>query len=156
AAPAIEILTTLASKDPADAEIHRLLAKALDAAGQGPQAGGGLDRAAARPPAEPQRAVGLAPPYPWLKRADPAAGLFARVREARPIPQTHVLIGRAYRDAGEYDRARAELDAALRQDPAVRRAHYYLGMVMLEDARAGPDRVENALAEFRAELLLAP
>ena len=58
--------------------------------------------------------------------------------KARPIPQTHVLIGRAYRDAGEYERARAELQRPLAQDPGVRRAHYYLGMVALADAKTGP------------------
>jgi tetratricopeptide (TPR) repeat protein len=76
--------------------------------------------------------------------------------KARPIPQTHVLIGRAYRDAGEYDRARGALRAALAQDAGARRAHYYLGMVELADARVGPDRLDRAMAEFRQELKLAP
>jgi tetratricopeptide (TPR) repeat protein len=67
-----------------------------------------------------------------------------------------VLIGRAYRDAGEHDRARAQLQAALAQDSTVRRAHYYLGMVVLADARVGPDRLDRAMAEFREELKLAP
>ena len=38
----------------------------------------------------------------------------------------------------------------------MRRAHYYLGMVLLADARTGPDRLPRAIAEFRAELALAP
>ena len=38
----------------------------------------------------------------------------------------------------------------------MRRAHYYLGMVWLADARAGPDRLERAIAEFHAELALDP
>ena len=98
----------------------------------------------------------LASEYLWLKRPDAAARLFAEVVKARPIPQTRVLIGRAYRDAGEYDRARAELRAALEQDPGVRRAHYYLGMVALADAKTGADRLRQAEAEFREELKLAP
>ena len=38
----------------------------------------------------------------------------------------------------------------------MRRAHYYLGMVTLADARTGPDRLAQASAEFREELKLAP
>ncbi len=87
---------------------------------------------------------------------DAADRLFAQVVKARPIPQTHVLIGRAYRDAGEYERARAELQQALAQDPGVRRAHYYLGMVALADAKGTESHLAQAEAEFRAELKLAP
>ena len=155
-AQAIEILNGLAGKAPVDFETRRLLAKALAAGGQVPQALEQLDAANAQAADDPQIAFVLATEYLWLKRVDTAEKLFARVVEARPIPQTHVLIGRAYRDAGEYDRARAELDAALKQDPSVRRAHYYLGMAILEDARTGAERLERALGEFRAELKLAP
>jgi len=142
--------------DGADPETRRLLAKALAAAGQAAQALEQLDAASARASDDPQMAFLLATEYLWLKKVDAAERLFARVVEARPIPQTHVLIGRAYRDAGEYDRARAELETALKQDPSVRRAHYYLGMTILEDARTGAERLERGLAEFRAELTLAP
>ena len=155
-AEAIEILRGRAGKEPGDTETRRLLAKALAAGGQVQQAVEQLDAASAHASLDPQTTFVLATEYLWLKKVDAAERLFARVVEARPIPQTHVLIGRAYRDAGEYDRARAELEAALEQDPSVRRAHYYLGMAILEDARAGAERRERALAEFRAELKLAP
>ena len=65
-------------------------------------------------------------------------GLFAQALAARPLPQLHVLIGRAYRDAGEYERARTHFRSALSQDPRVRHAHYYLGMTALADEEAGP------------------
>src|SRR6185436_5006650 len=69
---------------------------------------------------------------------------------------THVLIGHAYRDAGEYERARRQLRAALELDPTVRRAHYTLGSVILADPALGPERRAQAILEFREELKLAP
>ena len=103
-----------------------------------------------------RRGAGVRPGLgvPRAKKVDEAARLFAQIAEDRPIPQTRVLIGRTYRDYGEYERARAELRAALRQDPRVRRAHYYLGNVIVEEkGRAG---LEEAIPEFQAELRLAP
>jgi Flp pilus assembly protein TadD len=154
AAQAAALLTPLTAKDPRDVESHRLLAKALGAAGQGDQAVAVLDEAAAALADDPQAAFMLGTEYLWVKRPEAAERLFARVVQARPIPQTHILIGRAYRDAYEYGRARAELRTALLQETGVRRAHYYLGMVALADADTGPDRLTLALAEFQEELRL--
>ena len=69
-------------------------------------------------------------------------------------PDVVRAVHRAYRDAAQWDRARAELRAALKLDPRVRYAHYYLGMVA---ARQG-DRaaLAEAIDEFRAEVKLAP
>ena len=86
---------------------------ALAAGGELEEAVQRLDEAAATAPDDPQQVFLLATEYLWLKKVEAAERLFAQVVEARPIPQTHVLIGRAYRDAGEYDRARTELRAAL-------------------------------------------
>jgi tetratricopeptide (TPR) repeat protein len=104
---------------------------------------------------DPELLFLLATEYLWLKDVDAADRYFAEVVGARPIPQTRVLIGRAFRDAGEHGRARQHLRAALAQDPAVRRAHYYLGMVALADEKA-TDRLRQAEAEFREELKLSP
>ena len=38
----------------------------------------------------------------------------------------------------------------------MRHAHYYLGMTALADGASGPERLDVAIAEFRAELALAP
>jgi tetratricopeptide (TPR) repeat protein len=156
AASALQVLSRLAAQDPRDVESLRLLAKAQAASGQLDAALRTLDEASRRATDDAEQTFLLATEYLWLKRPDAAAPLFARIVEARPIPQTHVLIGRAYRDAGEYDRAAAALKAAIAQDPAVRRAHYYLGMVLLADARTGPERLERAIAEFRQELVQSP
>jgi tetratricopeptide (TPR) repeat protein len=156
AAQAAEILTGLAGKDARDVESRRLLATALAAAGHVDQAVQRLDEAVATGPDDPELVFLLASEYLWLGKPDAADRLFAEVVKARPIPQTHVLIGRAYRDAREYARARRELQAALGMDPSVRRAHYYLGMVILAEGGTSPERFEKARAEFQEELKLAP
>lgn len=151
---AVEILTGLAS--PRDPESLRLLAKALAASGRLEAAVEKLDAAAAAASDDAEQTFLVATEYLWLKRVEAAERLFARVVAARPLPQTHVLIGRSYRDAGESGRAIAELRKALAQEASVRRAHYYLGMVLLADATTSADRLEGAIAEFREELKLAP
>ena len=156
AAPAADLLGALAKADPRDVESRRLLAKAQAAAGQYEQAVATLDQASAALTDDPETAYVLGTEYLWLDRPEAAERLFAQVFRARPIPQTHVLIGRAYRDAREYGRAREELKAALLQQPEVRRAHYYLGMVALADASTGPDRLAIAIAEFQEEVKLEP
>ena len=115
-----------------------------------------LDAARERAAGDPELAFLVATDYLRLKQPEAAERLFAEVVKARPIPQSHVLIGRAYRDASEYERATAELRAALAQDRTVRHAHYYLGMVLRADPRVGPEGREDAIAEFREELKLSP
>jgi tetratricopeptide (TPR) repeat protein len=156
AAQAAEILAGLAAKDARDVDSRLLLAKALAADGRVEEAVRKLDEASATAPDDPEHLFLLATEYLWLKKVDAAERLFAATVQARPMPLTRVLIGRAYRDAGEYDLARAELREALRQDPVIRHAHYYLGMVILADARTGKDRLEAAIEEFQEELKLAP
>jgi tetratricopeptide (TPR) repeat protein len=154
AAAALEILRPVARKDPPDVATRRLLAQALMASGQPAPAVKELEEARAVAPADLELAFDLAGGYLELKHVDDAARIFAQIGAARPIPQTHVLIGRTYRDHGEYELARAELRAALKQDPNVRRAHYYLGNVIVaEMGRAG---LEEAIPEFQAELKVAP
>src|SRR5688572_5706725 len=155
-ARAADILERLAANDARDGETRRLLARALARGGQPEPALRRLAEAGALASDDPELAFLVANDFLWMKKAEEAEPLFARVLQARPIPQTRVLIGRAWRDAGEYDRARAALQAALDQDPRVRRAHYYLGMVLLADARTGPDRLDKAIEEFRRELKIAP
>jgi len=154
AVSAVTILARLAGANPKDVQTHRLLAQALVANGQPEQAIQELEEARGAAPDDPEVAFILASGYLRLKKLDVAERLFADVAKMRPLPQTYVLIGRTYRDAGEYDRARAALETALKIDPRVRRAHYYLGTlaVMAE----GVVRVQEAIAEFEKELKLSP
>ena len=154
AAAAVEILRRLARSSPGDVQTRRFLAQALTAGGQPEESLRVLEDTRALAPDDAELAFALAAGYLGVKRVDEAARLFEEIALDRPIPQTRVLIGRTYRDFGEYERARAELRAALQQDPRVRRAHYYLGNVTVaEKGRAG---LEEAIPEFQAELKLAP
>src|SRR5438067_1149322 len=85
------------------------------------------EEAHAAAPADLETTFALASGYLQVKKVDAAGRLFDVVAAARPIPQTYVLIGRAYRDADQYDRARGALEKALAMDSRVRHAHYYLG-----------------------------
>jgi Tfp pilus assembly protein PilF len=96
----------------------------------------------------------LASGYLRLKKLEAADALFHTIAAARPVAPTYVLIGRPYRDFAEYQRARAALRKALQMDPRVRRAHYYLGTITIMEE--GYVRVDEAAAQFRAELALAP
>jgi len=137
-----------------DALTRRRLARALTAVGRTDDARRELLAAEASAPADLELAFALAGDHLALGDADAAARLFARVLEARPIAQTHVLVGRAWRDAGHFDRARAELQAALHRDARARRAHYYLGTVAVKEKGLGG--LPEAIEEFGAELRLAP
>lgn len=151
---AVRLLTRVVSQAPRDAGARRLLADALVESDQPTQAVQALEEARALAPGDLELAFVLATGYLRLKKPDAADRLFAEIAKGRPIPQTRVLIGRTYRDFGEYGRARAELNAALRQDPRVRRAHYHLGMLAVLDE--GIVRLDEAIAEFRKELKLEP
>ncbi len=87
-------------------------------------------------------------------RPEEAAAAFAKLVAERPIPQTHMILGRTYSDFRLFARARDEWRAALALDPHLPRAHYELGMTAL--AQAGRAGLEEAVGEFEAELARAP
>lgn len=153
-AEAVEILEDLAGLEPSRMELRRLLAQAFQASGQTERAVKALEEVRSATPGDLEVTFALAEGYLGLKDVERAARLFAEILAARSVPQTRVLIGGAYRDAGEYARAEAELRAALKQDARVRRAHYGLGMVILKEKGMGG--VEEAIPQFQAELRLAP
>jgi tetratricopeptide (TPR) repeat protein len=151
---AVAILRAPARARPEDGVTRRLLARALAASGHRDESLRELEAARARAPKDAETLFALAAAYLGARRSDDAARLFDQLVEARPGPRTRVLVARTYRDAGEYSRARAELEAALVQDPATRRAHLYLGTVAIaEKGRAG---LEEAIPYFERELELAP
>jgi tetratricopeptide (TPR) repeat protein len=153
-AEAIAILTKLASRAPGDVQTKSLLAQALAADGQPEEAVQMLEEARAAAPGDPEIAFLLASGYLRLERIEAAERLFAEVTAARPIAESWVLIGRTYRDFRMFDEARAALRTALKKDPRVRRAHYYLGTVAVSEE--GVVRLDEAIREFREELKLAP
>src|SRR3989441_1224781 len=154
AASAVAILTRRAGANSSDVRNRRLLAQALIANGQAEEAVQELEETAHARPDDPEITYALASGYLRLKKVDAAERLFGEVAKARPLPETYVLIGRTYRDAGQYDRARRALATALQMDPRVRRAHYYLGTVAV--MAEGVTHLDDAIAEFQQELRLAP
>jgi tetratricopeptide (TPR) repeat protein len=154
AAGAEALLAPLVRADARDVAARGLLAQALLARGQAAEAVRELEAARAAAPGDLELLFALACAQLARGEAERAAALFAQLVKARPVPQTRLLIGRTWRDAGQYDRARAELRAALKMSPRLRYAHYYLGMVAARQGERAT--LGEAIDEFRAELALAP
>jgi tetratricopeptide (TPR) repeat protein len=150
---AVTLMTHLATRNARDMGIRRLLAQSLILAGRPGEAIQELEDAHRAAPDDLETTYVLAAGYVRMKKPEQAKALFAELARQRPIAATHVLIGRTYRDYGEYALARAELKQALALDPRARRAHYYLGMVAaIEDLAS----LDVAISEFQQELKVAP
>jgi tetratricopeptide (TPR) repeat protein len=154
AAAALPMLSRLSGTDPKNMRVRHLLAQAYIVDGNPQAAVQELEEAHRVAPDDLETVFALGSGYARVKKFAEAERLFSRVAAERPIPQTQVLIGRVYRDAGAYDRATAALRRALAMDPKVRRAHYYLGMVTL--LSEGVSRIDEAIAEFVQEQKIAP
>lgn len=151
---AVTILTQLAARNGTDVTSRRLLAQALMANRQPAEAVQTLEEAHASAPDDSELAFLLAAAYLDVRKLEPAERLFADVLKAHPGAETDVLIGRTYRDHGFYDRAREALERALKKDPRIRRAHYYLGTLAV--LTEGVLRLDDAIREFEAELRINP
>ncbi|HWK10190.1 MAG TPA: tetratricopeptide repeat protein [Vicinamibacterales bacterium] len=151
---AIPLLTKLSAAQPKNMPLQRLLAQAFVAARQPDQAVQILLEAHNAAADDIETTFALATGYLRLGKVDAARPLFAQLTEARPRPETWVLIGRAYRDAGRYEDARTALKRALALNPRVHHAYYYLGTAaVMQD---GVVRVDEAIADFRRELAISP
>lgn len=151
---ALALLTRMASASPRDIDIRLTLAEALVAAGRKDEAAQELDEVRNVGPEDAESTFALATGYLRIGKTDQADALFARVEKARPQAETFVLVGRIYRDFKDYSRARTALQRALAIDPRIRRAHYYLATIALLEE--GVVRLDQAIAEFRQELTVAP
>jgi len=153
-AAATAVLTKLTAAHPKETSLQRLLAQAFIAAREPEQAVQILVEAHNGAPDDLETSFALATGYLRVGKLDEARPLFARLAAARPRPETWVLIGRAYRDAGRYEDARAALKRALTLNPRVHHAYYYLGSAaVMQD---GVVRVEEAIDDFRHELAISP
>jgi tetratricopeptide (TPR) repeat protein len=147
---AIALLRSVVVRHPQSGSARRLLAQALVAADRPKEAVQELAEGFAARPDDLETAFALASGYLRLEKDDEAERVFAHIAAERPIPQTWILIGRTYRDFRAFDRARDALETALRLDPGVQRAHYYLGMLALH--AEGAFALPEALEQFRQEL----
>ncbi|HVS62697.1 MAG TPA: tetratricopeptide repeat protein [Thermoanaerobaculia bacterium] len=148
------VLRTLVSEDTADFEARRLLSRALAEGGRLDEAVQELEQLRYLTPGDQENAYLLATAYLRQERLEEADELLAEIAAALPTPQTHILIGRTYRDADLHERARRAFETALQLDPGVRRAHYYLGTVHL--LAKGATALADARRELEQELEVAP
>jgi tetratricopeptide (TPR) repeat protein len=77
---------------------------------------------------------------------------FGNLVQLRPGAATHVLIGRTWRDYDRVAEAEQELHEALRIDPRIPRANYYLGTMLLRRQGA----LKEAIAALWRELEISP
>ncbi|HET9314881.1 MAG TPA: tetratricopeptide repeat protein, partial [Vicinamibacteria bacterium] len=151
---AAEAVARVVSEAPQDPQARRLLGQALLADGRSADGIAALEEAHGLAPDDLEVSFALASAYLSQKSPDRAAALFARIVKARPMARTHLLIARTYRDNGELERARAEVKAALAREPRVKGGHYLLGMLSAQEG--GRQALDTAIAEFKAELAVAP
>lgn len=151
---ALARLRQLQGRRPGDTQVQRMTARALSAAGKDQEAVQELAEAHAADPGDAELTFYLATGYLKLDDFEAAARLFDEVAERRPIAETHILVGRTWRDEQQYERARRSLRRALELDPQVRKARFYLGTVaLLDDGRGGLDL---AIEHFHDELEISP
>ena len=153
-AEALGLLTQMASASPRDIEVRLTLAEALVAAGRKDEAAQELDEIRNVGAQDAESTFALATGYLRIGKTDRADALFAAVAAEHPQAETFVLIGRIYRDLKYYSRAHTALKRALAIDPRIPRAHYYLATSALMEE--GVVRLDEAIAEFRQELKVAP
>lgn len=79
---------------------------------------------------------------------------FAMLGSTVPGAATEVLVGRTYRDLHFDHESAIHLRKALRLDPHIQRAHYYLAT--LDIMREGEVNLQEAATEFEQELILFP
>ncbi|MEM7352242.1 MAG: tetratricopeptide repeat protein, partial [Acidobacteriota bacterium] len=151
---AIALLTRIVSRQPDNIAARRLLAQALVDDERYEEAVQELEEAHVAAPDNTEITYTLATGYLRLGKVDQAAELYDQVARERPIPQTHLLIGRSYGSFRHFDRAVAAFEAALAMDPSVRRGHYYLGTVKL--LAVGRDALEPAIEHFEQSKRLTP
>ncbi len=151
---AIQLLTGLVARHPERLYVRRLLAQALVNDGRPGQAVQELTEAHVIAPDNAEITFNLATGHLRLGEVSAAEELFNLVISQRPIPQTHLLVGRMYGDFRHFDRAKAAFKAALALDPQAQRAHYYLGTIEL--FAKGRDGLEDAIESFRKALEAEP
>jgi tetratricopeptide (TPR) repeat protein len=111
-----------------------------------------LGEVAASKPGDTSLLYPLALALEKVGRAEAASAVVARMlATGGDSPQVHVLLGQAYAEQGDDERALGELRAALALDPKAPDAHFFAGMLFVKSGK-----FEDAAREFRAELAANP
>ena len=93
----------------------------------------------------------------YLRNRQPAAAkqiYDSLIKALGNQPQLHLIIGRAYRQAGLLPEATEQFKRAIVLDARFPRAHYYLGITYLLDE--GQSKLGEALEEFKIEVAANP
>jgi len=144
------ILRLMLAKDEHQAPARNLLGKLLFLEGDYSAAAEQL-KAALAESSDTDVAYSLALTYLKLNKLQDAANVFDEMfTSLGSSAELHILVGRAYREGGQFDLAAAEFRKALALDPNVARAHSYLGIAYLLDR--GDAALAEARTEFEAEL----
>lgn len=104
------------------------------------------------PPDDPALLYALGVSLMRTGQAALATHLFSRLRhDYGHIPEVHLILGQAYAEQAQYERARDAFQQALALNSSLPEAHYSLGLVLL---RRG--ELDRAAHHFREELRLTP
>jgi Flp pilus assembly protein TadD len=125
------IVVGMSARADEQAEINRLAA-----AGQNTEALARLERLLAQKPRDPQLRFQKGVLLAETQHAGEAKEIFAKLAADYPeIPEPHNNLAVLYAASGDYDNARAALEAALRANPNYAVAHQNLGDVYVQLAR---------------------
>lgn len=128
---ALFALFALPARADEQGEINRLAA-----AGQTTEALARLDKLLAQRPRDPQLRFQKGVLLAETQHAAEARDIFVKLTSDYPeIPEPHNNLAVLYAAAGEYDKARAALDAALRANPNYAVAHQNMGDIHAQLAR---------------------
>jgi tetratricopeptide (TPR) repeat protein len=140
--------------DSKNARAHHALGKLLYMKGSYADALPELERGIALEP-DLDAAYTLGMTYLRLKQIERTKLLFEEMQAALDnSANAHLLFGRAYEETGFSAEAEGEFRKALAIDDKARRAHFYLGYVILQ--HGGSERLAQAQKEFERELQLDP
>ena len=148
------ILRSMLAKDEHQVQAKNFLGKILFLEGNYSAAKEQLQTALAES-SDTDVAYSLALTYFKLNKLQEAANVFDEMFSSLgPSAELHLLVGRAYREGGQFDLAAGEFRKALALNPDVARAHAYLGIVHL--LQRGDAALTDARSEFEAEVLRHP
>jgi tetratricopeptide (TPR) repeat protein len=148
------LLRLLIAQDKNDFLARRLLSDTLADAGQDVESIQELEQLVAMNPEDLETVYFLSTAYLAENRIEEADFLLEGLATAIPTPQTHILIGRAYRDYDFFERARRSFETAIEMDQQAPRAHYYRATVDVLDE--GRNLLEPAIGYFQKELAINP
>jgi len=152
---AVEPLQHAVEIDASNATAHTLLGTAYLALRDFAKASSELESASKIAPADFEVGFTLAISYLEGRRYDDAKRVFdGLVSALGEQPQLHMVIGRAYREAGLLRDSIAEFQKAVALDPKFPRVHHNLGLAFLLDE--GASKLREAEREFKAELQANP